>query len=138
MGERGRRYPKIGTYGHMREGVRSNADVTTMYSLNAYILYIWNYLPHGPSPSIMTKATKVTSGVWQWVMRGCGDKRSYNGDNKTKEDECKSVNTTYNLFCSFIRWWCKHYIASFFCHLSRYLNSQKWFITIYPRGWGKW
>ena len=35
-------------------------------------------------------------------MRGCGDKRSYNGDNKTKEDECKSVNTTYNLFCSFI------------------------------------
>ena len=39
MGERGRRYPKIGTYGDMREGVRSNADVTTMYSYITFCTY---------------------------------------------------------------------------------------------------
>ena len=101
---REREYPRIVTSCDMGGGVYSNGGVTTMYFLNVYILYILNYLPHVSSPTcILAKATEVTSNVWQWVMRNCGDKRSISiGENKTKEDLSTLVNTMNNLLCPFI------------------------------------
>ena len=76
-------YPKIVTNSGIEWMVVSSiGDTIKVYFVNVHISYIWNYLPHAPSPtSILT---------WQWVMESCGDEwKIENGESKTKE-ECKT------------------------------------------------
>ena len=75
-----------------------------VFFINIHILYIQTYLLHLPSLTlILSKATEVTDGMWQRVMRTCGDKKSIcNGASKPKEDESALVNTMDNPSCSFI------------------------------------
>ena len=69
--------------------------VTILYFLTVHISYIWNYLPHVPSPmSMLAKTTEVTSVAWQCVMQICCDERiRQNGESKTKEDKSTLFKT---------------------------------------------
>ena len=118
-----------------------------MYFLTVHISYIWNYFPHGPSPTcVLAKANEMISSVWQHTMRSCGDKRSmYNGENKTKEDKSTLGNTINNLFysfCSFIKNdnanIALRHLAIIFLSTCIFKNSLSIFPVTWSEGWGGW